>query len=201
MGASADWPPAASERLVAADGRCLCRSRLWRCAGADDAVEAQAEQERELPAKRAGLERELNDIQQRLDALKGLQPLAARCHKLRQQELPDLLQSVDRLKVEAVQEADASMAAQDEHKEAQEALQVLRQFCPSVCVQFAWCKQYQTLLALVLHYGAVAGELCCAASCAEYASSPQAAKGSGLMAGGVYLFLDYAYEIAVLAAH
>ena len=56
---------------------------------------------------------------------------------LRQQDVPELIQRTDRLKAEATQQANASMAAQDEHKEAQEALQVLKTSHSYPCVELA----------------------------------------------------------------
>ena len=151
----------------------------------------QAEQERDLPARRAGLEQELSDIQQRLEALQALQPLAARCHKLRQQDVPELTQRTDRLQAEAAQQANASMAAQDEHKEAQEALQVPSQSLCDFVVRRAMTRRtlIPALPDLVSCYRAVAGQACCAVSCSDFALSPQAAKSSGLTAGIVYLSL------------
>lgn len=162
-----------------------------RCAGADEAGEAQAEQERDLPARRAGLEQELSGIQQRLEALQALQPLAARCHALRRQGVPELTQRTGRLQAEAAQQASASMAAQDEHREAQEALQVPSQSLCDFVVRRAMTRR--TLLPalpdLASCHRAVAGQACCAVSCSDFASSPQAAKSSGHTAGGAYLSL------------
>lgn len=84
----------------------------------------QDEAEKEIPATQAALERKMQGVQQRLEGLRRLQPLAARAQKLRLQDVPELTAQVEKLGAEAGQQADAAMAAQEEHKTAQETLQV-----------------------------------------------------------------------------
>ena len=60
-------------------------------------------------------------------AFGGHKAALCRAQKLRHQDIPELTSKVQKLETEAAQHLEASMAAQDDHRAAQEAHQV--RFC------------------------------------------------------------------------